>query len=596
MVFVLSMSEGAATIPPMSSVRPPTQVPDPDPRERALARTIGQSDLLARVLLARGLDDPDRARRHMRPDLSTLADPFAFRQMERAVERIRRAIRDGERILVHGDYDVDGVTGTVLLLKFFSLMGVAARPFIPDRRQGYSFSAASVEAAREGGFSLCISVDNGTNACEPIRQLQEAGCDVIVTDHHGTSDNVAEAFAILNPRLPEAGYPDRDLAGCGVAFRLATAIAQSFSQGKRIGDEFRAFLLDAMAYVALGTVADVAPLRGENRTMVLHGLKALAISPNPGIRALLDCAGIGARAPDAEDIAFRIAPLINAAGRMGHAMEAVDLLSAPGYQEAQQAAKILERHNEQRRRVERELLERVKRAAAAFPEDRILVLGDDDWHPGVLGIVAARMAESTGRPSILISFDGPIGRGSGRSPGGIHLREAMRACADLLRSYGGHAAAAGLEIERARLDEFRLAINAVADRVMGPTDPIQVDGCANFDELDPRDVRVLDQLGPFGAGNRRPTFLTRDARLVGLPSVDPRSGDLRLRAVQTGQILPARLRAGARHFETIRGWREPVDLVHSPRLSARSEEGPVELVVWQIQRPTAGGEGPEVLP
>lgn len=580
----------------MSSERLPTEVPEPDPRERALARTIGQSDLLARVLLARGLDDPDRARLHLRPDLSTLADPFAFHQMERAVDRVRKAVHDGERILVHGDYDVDGVSGTVLLQQFFSLMGTEVKPFIPARRDGYSFTSASVEAIREGGFQLCISVDNGTNACEPIRRIQESGCDVIVTDHHGTSDNVAEAFAILNPRLPDSGYPDRDLAGCGVAFRLAAAVAQSFSHGRRIGDEFRAFLVDSMAYVALGTIADVAPLRGENRTMVHHGLKALAVSPNPGIRALLDSAGLGPRTPEAEDIAFRIAPLINAAGRMGHANEAIQLLTARGYQEAQEAAKVLEQHNQRRRLVERELLERVRQHAAKFEGDRVLVLGGEDWHPGVLGIVAARIAESIDKPAVLVSFDGEIGRGSGRSPGGIHLREAMGACSDLLESYGGHAAAAGLEIRRERFEEFRAAINAVADRTMWPREPVEVDGFADFDELDPRDVRVLDQIGPFGSGNRRPTFLTRGVKLVGLPSIDSRTGDLRTRAVQNGQLLPARVRSGGRCFEAVRELRKPVDLIHSPRLAARGEDGPVELVVWQIQLPACDGGDPDVLP
>src|SRR5690606_9843768 len=255
--------------------------------------------------------------------------------------------------------------------------------------------------------------------------------------------------------------------------------------------EFREFLVDAMAFVALGTVADVAPLRGENRTMVHHGLKALAVSGNPGIRALLDSAGIGSRTPDAEDIAFRIAPFINAAGRMGHALEAVALLTARGYQDAQEAAKVLERHNEARRKVERELFDRVRRSADAHADDPILVLGGDDWHPGVLGIVAARMAEVCGRPTILGSFAGDVVRGSGRSPGGIHLREAIHACAELLESHGGHAAAAGLEIRRDRLDAFRDAINRVAAGMSTPADPVAVDGYVDFAELDPRDVRTL---------------------------------------------------------------------------------------------------------
>jgi len=581
----------------MSSARLPSEVPEPDPRERALARTIGQPDLVARVLLARGFDDPARAKVHLRPDLSSLADPFSFRQMERAVERIRHAIRHGERILIHGDYDVDGVSGTVLLLKLFSLMEVDAKPWIPDRRDGYSFTDASIAAIRDGGFSVCISVDNGTNAAEAIARIQAGGCDVIVTDHHGTSDNVADAFAVLNPRLPDAGYPDRDLAGCGVAYRLAAAIAASFSHGRTVSEDFRAFLVDAMAYVALGTIADVAPLRGENRTMVFHGLRALAVSRNPGIRALLDCAGLRNRTPDGDDIAFRIAPLINAAGRMGHALEAVRLLMARGYQEAQEEAKVLECHNVERRKVERELLGRVRQIAEER-DDPILVLSGDDWHPGVLGIVAARIAETVGRPTILVTFDGDVGRGSGRSPGGIHLRKAMHECADVLTSYGGHAAAAGLEIRRDDFERFRERINAVAREMYDPQESLEIDGPVEFDELHPREVRQLAQLGPFGAGNRRPTFLTRKAKIVSLPSVDSRTGDLRFRVAQRGVVVPARLRGGGRHFERLRVIRDPVDLVHSPALAPRSEEGPVELHVSRLSLPgdPARSHEPLVLP
>lgn len=562
----------------MKPERLPGRVPDPDPRERALARTLGQPDLLARVLLARGHDDLERARAVLRPDLGTLADPYSFTQMERAVERVRTAIQRGERILVHGDYDVDGISGTVLLTEFLALMEVDARAYIPDRRDGYSFTEASQRAITEGGYTLCISVDNGTNAVDRIARIQAAGCDVIVTDHHGTSEHVAPAHAVLNPRLPDAGYPDRDLAGCGVAFRFAAAIAQAFSTGRRPTEEFQRFLVDAMAYVALGTIADVAPLRGENRAMVFHGLRALAQSRNPGIRALLDVAGYSNRVPEADEVAFRIAPMINAAGRMGTALDAVQLLRARGYQEAQEAAKRLETHNEHRRKVERELVERVMEQASRHDE-KILVLGGDDWHPGVLGIVAARLAETRGRPAILISFDGDVGRGSGRSPGGIHLREAMRACGHLLVSYGGHAAAAGLEIRRDRLDEFREAINAVADDKLEPPPRVDVDGHADLSELEIRDVRALDQLGPFGVGNPRPSFLTRGVTVVGTPWVDPRGGDLRFKVSQGGVVRPARMRFGSRVLDPLLERSGPIDLVYCPKITLRAEDGGVELAV-----------------
>lgn len=299
-------------------LRAALETPPSDPREQALARSLGVPELVARVLLARGLETPEAAKAFLRPDLGSLHDPFRFSQMQRAVDRVRDALRAGDPILIHGDYDADGISGTVLLHKFLSLLHCTSRPFIPARADGYSFSAASVKAIRDGGFPLVISVDNGTNAVGPIAELQRSGVDVIVTDHHGTTDNVADAYCVLNPRLPDAGYPDRNLAGCGVAFCLVAAMAESLSGTMRRSSEFADFLVDALGYVALGTVADVAPLCGENRTLVYHGLRSLSVSRNPGIRALMDAAGLLHRGAGVEDIGFRLAPLINAAGRVGH--------------------------------------------------------------------------------------------------------------------------------------------------------------------------------------------------------------------------------------------------------------------------------------
>jgi single-stranded-DNA-specific exonuclease len=585
--LAMSIVGRGATIPRELMERSPAVVPDPDPRERALAHTLGLPELVARVLLARKLDDPERIREHIKPQLGRLHDPFAFRQMEQAVDRIHRAVRDGEPILIHGDYDVDGITGTVVLLQLFKLFEATVRPFIPSRNDGYSFCQASLDAVRRGGFRLCISVDNGTNACEFIDRIQAEGCDVIVTDHHGTSENVAAAHAILNPRLPDAGYPDRELAGVGVAFRLASAVAQRFSAGKIMSREFREFLVDAVAYVALGTVADVAPLRGENRILVHHGLRALAASRNPGILALLDAAKLAGRSPTAEDIAFRIAPLLNAAGRMGCALEAVALLVAPGYQEAQQAARALERHNTQRRAVERQITEEALGAAREFADDPIIVLGQDGWHAGVLGIVASRVAETLGKPAILVALDGERARGSGRSANLLHLRDALAACSSCLVSHGGHAAAVGLELHRDELPRFRRMINERAGNLVQALAPHAADAHASLRELEPRDVRKLDLLGPFGAGNHRPRFLTRPVRLVGQPTVDARGQDLRLRVAQDGVVLPARLVGQASRFEELRALREAVGLVHTPRVAARGENGPVELHVHELHRVAA---------
>ncbi len=557
-------------------------LPEPDPRERAMAKTLGTSELIARVLLARGIDDPDRAREWLRPDLRRLADPFSFTGMERAIERVRQAISQGERILIHGDYDVDGITGSVLLLKLFGLVQADAKVHIPAREDGYSFTAASERAVTDGGFSLCISVDNGTNAVDSIARIQAAGCDVIVTDHHGTLENTAQPHTLINPRLPAAGYPDRELAGCGVAFRLAAALAASFSRGRAEGAEFREFLTEAMAYVALGTIADVAPLRGENRILVHHGLRALAHSPNPGLRALIETAGISGRVPTVDDVAFRIAPLINAAGRMGSAADAVALLSARGYHEAQEAAKVLEAQNERRRTVERELLEDAVAKAQARPE-AILVLASEGWHAGVLGIVAARLTDATGKPTLLLNIEDGRARGSGRSAGSLDLRQALADCTDLLTTHGGHAAAVGLELPAGQIDAFRVAINERCGAAVRPRPTPPPDGQASLAELDVRALRALEALAPFGTRNPRPSFVTERVRLVGRPCLDPRGNDLRLRVAQAGQVLPARLANGAARCEELRDRREEFRLIHTPRLSRWSDDGPIELVVTHLE-------------
>lgn len=565
------------------SPKPTPGSPDPDPRERALAHTLGLPDLVARVLLARGMDDPDRIREHLKPQLSRLHDPFTFAQMPRAVERIRNAVRNGERIMIHGDYDVDGISGSVVLLQLFGLLQADVRAFIPTRADGYSFCEASLAAVRRDGIGLCISVDNGTNAGAWIDSIQAAGCDVIVTDHHGTSDNVADAYAVLNPRLPGAGYPDRDLAGVGVAFCLARAIAQSFSSGRMVSREFRDFLVDAVAYVALGTIADVAPLRGENRILVHHGLPALAASQSPGIRALLDAAKLGNRTPTAEDVGYRIGPLINAAGRMGSALEAVRLLMAADYQDAQRSAHDLERHNEHRRAIEKQITEEAL-AAARSCDDPILVLGREGWHVGVLGIVASRVAETIGKPAILLSIKDDRARGSGRSAGMLHLRDALSACTACLTSHGGHAAAVGLELERTRVGEFRTMINALAGGHVQPPPAATAEAHASLRELEPQGVRKLELLGPFGPGNDRPRFAAFDARMVGHPSVDARGQDLRFRLGQHGVVLPARFARAADRFEEFRGLRGPLHVVYTPRASNWAEDGPVEIQVLSINR------------
>lgn len=562
-------------------LRAALEKPPTDPREQALARALGMPELVSRVLLARGVDTPEAAKAFLRPDLGSLHDPFAFTHMQRAVDRVRDALRAGHPILIHGDYDADGISGTVLLHKFLSLLHCTSKPFIPARADGYSFSAASVKAIKDGGFPLVISVDNGTNAIRPIAELQRSGVDVIVTDHHGTTDNVADAYCVLNPRLPDAGYPDRNLAGCGVAFCLVAAMAESLSGTMRRSSEFADFLVDALGYVALGTVADVAPLSGENRTLVYHGLRSLSVSRNPGIRALMDAAGLQHRGAGVEDIGFRLAPLINAAGRVGHADDSVKLLNARGFPEAQSAAKVLEQHNHERRKVERALQDEVLQLITDH-QGPAVVLGAEHWHAGVLGIVAARVAEQTHKPVMLVAFDGETGRGSGRCTNGLHLRDALGACSHLLVAHGGHAAAAGLEILREHFERFQTEFAAACERLAPSQHPFRADGPATFAELEPQSLRRLESLGPFGNGNPRPRFVTRGVKMVGNPFVEGRGQHVRVRFVEEGELLPARIVRGAPYFEDLRASGARWDIAYTPRISSRGEDGPVQLDVHDL--------------
>ena len=562
-------------------LRAALETPRPDPRESALARALGLPDLCARVMLARGIDTPELAKGFLRPDLGSLHDPFLFKDMRKAVTRIQQSLRNGDPILIHGDYDVDGISGTVLLHKFLKLLHCNSKPYIPARADGYSFSAASVQAIKAGGFPLVISVDNGTNAVGPIHELQKSGIDVIITDHHGTTENVAEAFAVLNPRLPDAGYPDRNLAGCGVAFALVAAIAESLSGTMRHSSEFADFLIDAMGYIAMGTVADVAPLCGENRTLVFHGLRSLSMSRNPGIRALMDAAGLLHRGAGVEDIAFRIAPLINAAGRVGHANDAVDLLCASSYTDAQKAAKVLEAHNEARRTVERQLQDEVMQLLDG-ETGAAIVLGQANWHPGVLGIVAARVAESTAKPVVLLAFNGDIGRGSGRCTNGVNLRDALGECADLLEAHGGHAAAAGLEIKLEHFAAFQARFADVCQRLAPKEHPYRVDGLASFAELEPQTIRRLEALGPFGQGHPRPRFVTHGVKIVGNPFVETRGQHVRIRVAKGSDLLPARVVRGLPHFEALRQNKGPWSIAYTPRISSRGEDGPVQIDIHDL--------------
>ncbi|MBK9384733.1 MAG: single-stranded-DNA-specific exonuclease RecJ [Planctomycetes bacterium] len=490
---------------------------------------LGITPLLARILVRRGFDDPRGTRTWIQPDISALHPPELLPDLAAAVARLRTALERRERILIHGDYDVDGVCGTVLLVQLLRTLRADVSWFIPDRvKDGYSFGPGSIAAAVEAGATLVISVDNGISASAPIAELAARGIDVIVTDHHEVGSAIPIAAAVVNPKRADSRYPFREICGTAVAFKLAWALCETLTARHRESEEVRGFLRDALAWVAIGTICDVMPMVDENRALVRFGLQAIRRSPNLGLRALLDHARIGERALTPRDISFRVGPRINAAGRVAHAGLAVRLFTAESFAEAQELASSIEALNEERQRLDQETtaqaIERVRREID-LENARAIVLADERWKAGIIGIAAARLVEEFHLPTVLIALEGARGKGSGRSIPGVNLLEGLDACAEQLLRHGGHAYAAGLEIERERVEELRIALDrALTDRSASRASrpPLMVDAETTPAELTPPVVAELSRLAPFGPGNEVPRLLSEGLRPVGLARLSGR--------------------------------------------------------------------------
>ncbi len=560
---------------------------DPE-RVSDLARAIGVDPLLARLLVLRGFADAERARVHLAPHLKSLHDPFLLPGMEAATERLLRAIEGGEPILVHGDYDVDGVTGTALLVRLFTLLGAKVHWHIPNRlTDGYSFGPHSLERARECGAKIVISVDNGTSAAETIAALAAAGVETIVTDHHEPPRGALPvATALVNPKLADSTYPFRELCGGAVAFKLAWGLCQKVSGASRVRDDLREFLVDAMGYVAVATVCDVVPLVDENRVLARYGLKALEHTRTPGLAALLAVAGLGGRRLNAEDVGFQVGPRINASGRLGSAQNAVELLLARDEGEAKRLAKRLDDTNLERRSIERELLVLAVADAERFDDPErwpVIVVAGQGWHSGVVGIIAARLVDRYGRPALVIGLDGEEGRGSARSVPGFSILEAMHGGAAHMQRYGGHEQAAGCEVRADAIEDLREAVCARARELLGvspPTGPsLDIDAEFPFPAMTPRLMQELDRLEPFGQDNEKPLFLARDVRLAEPPRAVGQGGEhLLLRIRRDAHVLKAlAFGKAARQDELAMG--APLSIVYTPRWNTFRGETNLELVI-----------------
>ena len=459
--------------------------------------------------MQRGLADPDGARRFLRPSLDDLHDPSRLADLDLAVDRLRGAVERRERIVVHGDYDADGVSSTVMLRRALELLGGDVSHFIPERlRDGYGLQAETVERLQAGGARVLVSVDCGIRSVAAAKRARELGVDLVVTDHHEPEAELPPAFAVINPRRPDCPYPDKDLAGAGVAFKLVQALC------RRAGRT--AWLQEFVKLAAIGTLADSVPLRGENRVLAKVGLDRLSRGPHTaGLQALLDASGPAGRRIDSGNVAFQVAPRINAAGRMRSAELAARLLlatRAADAAEAKELAETLDAENARRREEEAAIVAEARQAVERDPDvgaHNLLVVWGAGWHRGVIGIVASKLVETFARPAIVLSVDGGQAHGSGRSIPGFDLLAALEHAADLFVRFGGHRQAAGLVIESRRLQEMRRRLAAYAGERLGPEDLVPrltVDAPLPLAEVREGLLRDLAALEPFGRGNPRPVF------------------------------------------------------------------------------------------
>ncbi len=483
-----------------------------------LAAALGLHPLAARVLAGRELAEPERAEAFLAARVQDLPDPFSMKGMEAAVARLVRAVEAGERIACYGDYDVDGVTSTALLSGLLRAVGADVVTYVPHRLvEGYGLNEAAVTRLAAQGVRLLVTLDCGITSAPEVRAASALGVDTVVVDHHTVPVELPAAAAILNPHQAGCAYPSKDLAAVGVTFALAMALRRRLRERGRFEGRAEPNLKDPLDLVALGTVADVVPLVGANRILVRAGLEVLARTRRPGLRELKRVAGIPEGvAVGAGQVGFRLAPRINAAGRLDDAGRGVRLLLASDPGEARALAEELDRENGARQELERAILAEALEDAAARVRDgaRGLVLARDGWHAGVIGIVASRVVERFHRPAVLVALGEGAGKGSGRSIEGFHLYDALAACGEHLARFGGHRHAAGITVERERLPAFREAFEAHAGARLTDEDLVprcRIDGWVGERDVTDRAAEDLARLGPFGAGHPEPVFALRGA-------------------------------------------------------------------------------------
>lgn len=556
------------------------------------SRRLGISPLMARLLHNRGLDDDAAIAAFLDPSLKTLLAPEQLHHADVAADLIARKIRERRPIVIYGDYDVDGITGTAILWHILKLAGASVSYYIPHRlEEGYGLNAEALRTLRAQGADTVVSVDCGITAVEEARVAREVGLTLIISDHHCPGPVLPEADCLVHPCI-EPAYPNPDLCGAGVAFKLAWALAKSLSNADRVRPEFRAFLLNATALAAMGTIADVVPLTGENRVIARHGLVGIRECPLIGVRALVEAARLKSQKLDSDHVGFWLAPRLNAAGRMGHALLAAELLTTADEPRALEIAGYLEEQNRQRQAIEREIFHRacelIDERGLAGDGRRAIVLAADGWHAGVIGIVASRVVERYGRPTVLIALENGTGQGSARSVRNFEMHTALADCAGHLLAYGGHAMAGGLRIGRENVRAFEEAFVHRANQRLTAQDlepALRLDGEVALSELTEPVVRDLERLAPFGQGNPKPRFATGMLNLDGEPRCVGKTGDHLQFSVSDGHTRRKAIAFGGKP------WLQPLidhrrlRVAFEPILNTFNGRTSVELQVMDIALP-----------
>jgi len=545
---------------------------------KQLADSLTISPALAQVLVNRGITTPEQADTYLNAGLESCHDPRLLKGMDRAIDRIRRAIAIGERIVVYGDYDVDGLTSTALLHYVLSELGAVVQCYIPHRvDEGYGLNLSACQTLRKSHARLVITVDCGISSFAEVEALRGFGIDTVVTDHHQpVKGKIPPAFAVINPYQPGCSYPYKSLAGVGLAYKLAVALTEDEARVRKHLD-----------LVALGTVSDVAPLSGENRILVKYGLQTLSRAEKPGLKALIDVAGIRTDRLTAEHVGFILGPRINATGRMGSAEQALQLLLSVDYAAALPLAQALDSENRERQKVEsktlREAMAIIDREIN-FKEHRALVLHHDTWHPGVIGIVASRLAERYYRPTVLISTAEEVAKGSCRSIRNFHIFNALSQCSHLLEDFGGHEKAAGLSIRRDNLAGFKELFNSMAVETLSPDDlvpVIDIDKELSFSLLTEELLNDIERCAPFGMANPRPVFVSHAVSRKG--PVRPMRGNGNAFWVSDGTVTCEALVNNRGEELDLSGLTGNFSLVYAPSLRERHGINSIQLKVKDIQ-------------